>query len=363
MWLMERIWPAFQDIDTSSGALGTAVARTLSELIPILAGAPADHATRSKWLERLFEAVQNDGVEYLRPAEERWGEIAHYPDLINKYADRLIEMVRRAWSDHQSFQYVTGTSICLSCLLEAGRYDELQELLATRRTKFWSWHRFGAEALVRQGLWEGAIAFAEGVRDTSNSRFEDNSIDLFCEDLLIQHGHTDEAYRKYGLRATRGTTNLAIYRALVRQYPDLDRRQILLDLIEIRGDKGKWFAAAKDEGFLDIALECAGTHGADPSTLVRAARDFGEAEPRFAASVALMAIGQLLGGGGYNPPLSDAEGAVAYLFTAAQRIGATRWARRELARLGQEPCSPGRELFQDTVRAALFHHDGINSAD
>ena len=27
---------------------------------------PADHATRSKWLERLFEAVQNDGVEYLR---------------------------------------------------------------------------------------------------------------------------------------------------------------------------------------------------------------------------------------------------------------------------------------------------------
>ena len=173
----------------------------------------------------------------------------------------------------------------------------------------------------------------------------------------------DEAYRKYGLRATRGTTNLAIYRALVRQYPDLDRRQILLDLIEIRGDKGKWFAAAKDEGFLDIALECAGTHGADPSTLVRAARDFGEAEPRFAASVALMAIGQLLGGGGYNPPLSDAEGAVAYLFTAAQRIGATGWARRELARLGQEPCSPGRELFQDTVRAALFHHDGTNSAD
>ena len=158
--LMERIWPAFQDIDTSSGALGTAVARTLSELIPILADAPTDHATRSKWLERLFEAVQNDGVEYLGPVEERWGEIAHYPDLINEYADRLIEMVRRAWSDHQSFQHVTGTSICLSCMLEAGRYDELQELLATRRTKFWSWHRFGAEALVRQGLWEAAIAAA-----------------------------------------------------------------------------------------------------------------------------------------------------------------------------------------------------------
>ena len=74
-----------------------------------------------------------------------------------------------------------------------------------------------------------------------------------------------------------------------------------------------------------------------------------------------MAIRQLLGGGGYNPPLSDGEGAVGYLFTAAQRIGATGWARQELARLGQKPCSPGLELFQDTVRAALFHHDGINS--
>ena len=49
--LMERIWPAFQDIDTSSGALGTAVAHALAELIPILIDAPADHATRSKWLE------------------------------------------------------------------------------------------------------------------------------------------------------------------------------------------------------------------------------------------------------------------------------------------------------------------------
>ena len=107
---MERIWPAFQDIDTSSGALGTAVARTLAELIPIVIDAPADDATRSKWLERLFEAVQNDGVEYLAPVEDRWGEIGRYPDLINEYADRVIGMVRRAWADHAIFQHVIGTA-------------------------------------------------------------------------------------------------------------------------------------------------------------------------------------------------------------------------------------------------------------
>jgi hypothetical protein len=109
--LAERIWPALQGIDTSSGALGSAVFRTLDELISILIAAPADLATRRKWLTRLFEAVQNDGVEYLAPLEERWGEIAQYPALMDEYANLMIGMVRRAWADHKTFSHITGTSI------------------------------------------------------------------------------------------------------------------------------------------------------------------------------------------------------------------------------------------------------------
>src|ERR1043166_4843591 len=63
--LMERLWPALEKIDTSSGALGTAVNRTLDELIPILIEAPADLATRTKWTDRLYKAVMDDGVDYL----------------------------------------------------------------------------------------------------------------------------------------------------------------------------------------------------------------------------------------------------------------------------------------------------------
>ena len=70
-----------------------------------------------------------------------------------------------------------------------------------------------------------------------------------------------------------------------------------------------------------------------------------------------------------SDPVTAGEGPVslmeriwpAFQDTAAQRIGATGWARQELFRLGQEPCSPGRELFLETVRAALFRHDGISS--
>lgn len=46
--LMERIWLAFQDVDTSSGALGSAVYWAWNELLPIAIEAPADRKTRDK---------------------------------------------------------------------------------------------------------------------------------------------------------------------------------------------------------------------------------------------------------------------------------------------------------------------------
>ena len=48
--------------------------------------------------------------------------------------------------------------------LEAGRYGDMIELLACARMKWWHWHRFGAEALARQGAWDAAIAYADGCR-------------------------------------------------------------------------------------------------------------------------------------------------------------------------------------------------------
>ena len=351
--LIERIWPAFQDIDTSSGALGGAVSGTINDLIPILVAAPTDRTTRARWLDRLFQAVQDDGVEYLSPIADHWGEIAQYPEFMNEYADRMIGLIRHAWSSTARYEFVQGTTICLSCLLEAGRYEDLQDLLAIAKRKYWYWHRFGADALARQGLWQAAISFAENCRDPINPGYYQASIDRFCEKLMIQHGHSDDAYRIYGLASIAGTTNLATYRAVIRAYPDRDHRQILLDLIETRGDKGKWFAAAKSAGFLDIAMECAAIHGADPSTLVRAARDFCAKEPEFAAAVALLALRGLLSGEGYDPSVAEVDNAIEHLVAASRRLGALDWARQQLDDLVRGRCATGRELFQHALIMAI----------
>ncbi|MEO5375533.1 MAG: hypothetical protein H7840_14900 [Alphaproteobacteria bacterium] len=347
--LMERLWPALQDIDTSSGALGSAVHRTLEALIPILVKAPADPKTRGKWLERLFKAVQEDGVQYLTPVEERWGEIAIYQEHINAYADRLLPSLRRIWSEEKGGGFLNGTDICLSSLLEAGRYDELFEVLGLRSYRFWAYDHFAAEALVRMGRTDAAIAYAEAARNSRTGHYEQRGIDAFCERVLIDAGRADEAYRRFGLRTAQATTYLAAYRATVKRYPGIEPRRILLDLIEARGSKGKWFAAAKETEFLDIALDCAAAYDAEPATLIRAARDFTESEPSFAASVSLVALQGLLRGRGYDAREADVLAACDHLLTAAQRLGAMIWMKEQIDVLLAMPISTDRQPFRQAI--------------
>jgi hypothetical protein len=300
--LMSRLWPALQDIDTSSGALGNAVYVTLERLIPVLVSAPADQMARTGWLERLFAAMEDDGVQYLSPVEDRWGEICVFPELADEWAKRLLPIVREAWSDHNHFRVVIGDTACLSCLLELGRYHELNKLLALRSVAFWPLDRFGAEALARQGLTDAAVAYAESRRKDG---YDDIRVTEFCERALLDADRREEAYQGYGLHAARANTYLAVFRATSRKYPEREPRKVLIDLIEARGAQGKWFAAAKSAGFLDIALNCARFGTTESATLLRAARDFVDVEPRFSAQIALQAVSGLMAGKGYEPTMLD----------------------------------------------------------
>ena len=331
--LAQRIWPAFEHIDTSTGALGSAVNRTLEDLLPILIEAPADEKTRAKWLEQLREAILDDGVDYLAPIADRFGEIAVYPALMNDHADRDLDLIRAAWSDHARYAHVTTATLTLSCLLEAGRHDELLDLLAVHKTRIWFYEKFGAEALLRQGREDEALAFAESLLREDRHHWGYHDIARFCERILIQQGREDAAYGRFGLPSASGNTYLAMWRDLVKRYPDLDARRILEDLIVTRGAKGKWFAAAKTAKYLDIALDCAAQPDAAPATLIRAARDFAIKEPGFAAQVGLHAIAHLLAGRGYEPSPFDIDEAVGHVMAASARTGQEDQALRELERL------------------------------
>lgn len=67
MTLLEKLSRALEQIDSSSGALGTAVNRAIDTLVPIIAKPDVDQRVRQRWLEHLWDAVQNDEIPYIEP--------------------------------------------------------------------------------------------------------------------------------------------------------------------------------------------------------------------------------------------------------------------------------------------------------
>lgn len=353
--LMEKIWPALEHVDSSSGALGSAVNKTLDALIPILVNAPTDGKTRDKWLDRLWQAMADDGVDYLSPVGDRWGEICGPTEVAGRWADELVSTLRSCWSDPNPGSYFSGATACLSCLLATGRYGELLDLLELPRYPSWHYRRYGIEALLALGRKAEAVQYAEASRGLNQP---DSVIDQACEQILISSGLHDEAYRRYGLSAAVGNSYIARFRAVAKRYPMKDKSQILSDLIATTpGEEGKWFATAKELGFYDLALELANRSPCDPKTLTRAARDYLDSEPTFALGSAIAALRWLSEGWGYEVTSVDVVEAYDRAMDAAARLNKVDDVNEQIRRLGEASNNAAvrfvRKAVQGRMRAAV----------
>ncbi|MGA2170958.1 MAG: hypothetical protein ABSG62_22460 [Terracidiphilus sp.] len=155
--LMERIWPALECVDSSSGAIGSTAGWTLTELLPIVIDAPADRKTRDLWLDRLYQAILEDGVDFLWLPQERWGQLCGSVEVSSQWVNEILPLLKAAWTDPRPGGYVRETCMCLSSLLAAGRHEELFDLLALQRFPYWSYRKFGVQALCAEGRIEEAL--------------------------------------------------------------------------------------------------------------------------------------------------------------------------------------------------------------
>ena len=319
---LERVSPALEHVDSSSGAIGTAVNKAIAELVPIIARAPTDTKTRDAWLERLWEAYQDDEIPYIESLSDYWGELCASKETASEWADRLIGTVRMAWSpDPGRRGFFKGTTNCLSALVAAGRYDDVLALLELAPFKTWHYRRYGVMALTAQGKKAEAIRYAEEGRGINDSPVD---IARALEAVLLSSGLADDAYRRYGLVANQAGTYLATFRAVRRKYPHKTALEILADLVDTTpGEEGKWFAAAKDAGLYEEAIALAGRTPTDPKTLARAARDFAETRPAFAMDAGLLALHWLVQGYGYEITSADVWDAYRSTLAAADRLGTT----------------------------------------
>ena len=312
---LERVAPAIERVDSSSGAIGGAVNRAIDELAPIIAQAPADETRRRAWLERLWQAHAEDPVAYVETLADHWGELCASKEVASEWADRLLGTTRMALSRDKSLRgYFHGSSACLSALYSAERYAEILDVL--KEETFWPYKRWAVKALAAMGREDEAIRLAEASRGPWTS---DADVDALCEAMLLARGRAEEAYGRYSLGANRRATYLATFRAVARKYPEKPPARILADLVAATpGEEGKWFTAAKDLGLYDAAIELARTSPCDPKTLARAARDHVASQPAFALEAGCLALGWMARGFGYEITSAD----VWLAYSSATKAGA-----------------------------------------
>jgi hypothetical protein len=327
---LERVSPALEHVDSSSGAIGTAVNHAIAALVPIIAKAPVHAKTREAWLERLWEAHANDQMPYIELLADDWGELCASKEVASAWADRLVSITRMALSPDKTLHgHFHGTSACLSALYRAERYQEIVDVLAV--DTIWPYKRWAVKALAAMGKKAEAIRYAESCRSPWAS---DQNIDAVCENILLSSGLIDEAYARFGLTANRAGTYLATFRAVAKKYPNKSAADILADLVKTTpGEEGKWFAAAKDARLYDEALALASQTPCDPRTLTRACRDLADEEPAFAVGAGLLALHWLVQAYGYEITGADVWAAYSSTMKAAEKSGSVAATHERIKRM------------------------------
>lgn len=319
---LEKISPAVRDVDSSSGALGSAVHAAVQELVPVIAAAIVNDATRDKWLDRLYEAIQEDDPPYIESLGDAWGDLCVTVERASRWADELLPTVKHVFSDRKQgrFGWFCGTSLCYSALFKADRHDELLDLLAQEGSPaIWHSRLWGGRVLAVRGQIDAAIAYME----RGDARYQNpGALARFAEDALLAAGRRQEAYEKYAISANQGTSYISTYRAVAKKYPEIDPDRVLRDLIaSTPGEEGKWFATAKTLKRFDTALELARKSPTDPKTLVRAATAHVSDQPLFAAQAAILALHWIALGYGYEIAGVEVIDAMRAGKQAASRIG------------------------------------------
>lgn len=297
---LEKLSPALNQVDSSSGALGNGTYAAVQELAPLIASAPVDTAVRQKWLDRLFAAIQEDDPPYIESLGDHWGDLCATPDLASSWADQLLPTQRSVLRERKrgTYAFFAGTTLCYSALFKAGRHDELLELLAMDPRPIWQYLVWGARVLVARGHVDEAIAY---VRDRAGSTTSEETVARFAEDALLKAGRRAEAFDRYALLANQANSNLSTFRALAKKYPELAHDRLLGYLVaSTPGEPGKWFATAKTLKLFDRATALAWASPCDPKTLTRAARDHLVKQPGFAMQAALAALHWISMGQGYE---------------------------------------------------------------
>jgi hypothetical protein len=316
---IEKCWRAIEHIDSSSGAIGTAVNNALIEMVQIIHDAPLAIQERQKLTERIWESWQEEGYGYYDELSKRWVEICVKPEILIYWADNFLPIVKNVFSSDTPGSYFKGSEPCLSCLFETGRYDELIEIIQSDPKPMFHYRKYFIKVIAARGDIEKALSMIDESLYDSYSSIEAANLG---EDILLNAGRTEEAYKRYGLMMPFQSTGLATLSAIRKKYPEISPQRILNDLLDAdRGNEGRYFAAARKIGMIELAIEIAEKHNVEPKTLITACKDYFEKDPGISVKFGLIALQRYADGYGYEPEYSDVKKCYDFLIKASEKTG------------------------------------------
>lgn len=327
---IERVAPALEHVDSSSGSIGSAVNRAIETMVAIIAGANAADSVRRSWLQRLWRAIQDDRTPYIEILDEHWGRLCTTAEIAAEWADDLLPLVRlTAASDGHS--YSRGTCVCFESLYKAGRFEELLELSKARNFRFDSYQAYAVKTLFTLDRKQEALAIANECKRISINGTP--SIDQVLIEFNLAPVPAELAYGPGAFQSLRKGTYIGWYRAVAEKFPERQPLEILQDLIAtMPGEEGKWFTTAKELGMLPLAIRLANTSLCDPRTLSRASTDYLDKDPQFSMDAGRAALHWYLQGYGFDVTVYDVRDALEATMQAAAQLGQKELVKEELCR-------------------------------
>jgi len=128
------------------------VNQAIETLVPIIAKAKVEQVVRDRWLERLWDAIQDDQMTYIESLGEDWGDLCCTPETAYRWADEFVPVIERIWSPQSSGHgHFRGMTACFSALYTAGRHQDLLTLLDKATVQMVVGTTLGREGVNRHG--------------------------------------------------------------------------------------------------------------------------------------------------------------------------------------------------------------------
>lgn len=318
---IEKCWRAIEHIDSSSGAIGSAVGNALIEMVQIIRDAPLSISDRKKMTERIWKSWQEEDYGYYDTLTEQWAELCAEPEIMTYWADSFLPIVQQVFSSDTPGSYFKGSEPCLSCLFELGRYDEITEILSHRERMLFDYRQYEIKIVAAKGYVDRALQMIDDNLYDSNFTYQAACLG---EEILLKAGRIEEAYKRYGLMLPFRSTGLATLSAIRKKYPKISPQRIISDLLEADpGNERRYFAAARKIGMIELAIEIAEKYDVEPKTLTTACKDYLEKDPDLSLKFGLMALQRYADGYGYEPEYSDVRKCYDFILQASNSAGKT----------------------------------------